>query len=321
MELYIEKEFLDYFYMDYDKSPNTFQKIVYSILTDYGGKRVFIDVNFIKKDFIEIEENENRILTNIYGYGGGTLVSTGKLSIKEHLFTKSDFSQTLVFTYDNQDWFQDAENKGVLCFSFYNYQEKIKEIIDNLHFEIDLNNPFPGWSFLSKFQVLNFNMINISDDYIISDRNKQKIDKNLIPLLKLLLIDRNEKVKINILTDVIDPQIYDEEHIKEKLSIIYTKLNRIFGRYNVTFSIINRNLIKHKFYFHSRTIITNFSFMKSDEGFNLVPPKNSDGDLFSRTIFEKKYYDKLKGLNNKQSSYIEKIKSSEVYKDKFKMYP
>ena len=62
----------------------------------------------------------------------------------------------------------------------YDNQNKIKNIIDQLHFRIDLSESFTDWNFLSKFHFLDFNTITISDRYILTDKDNQKIRVSLI---------------------------------------------------------------------------------------------------------------------------------------------
>ena len=107
---------------------------------------------------------------------------TPKSSLKDHLFSsKSNFNQTLVFMNQKQNVNKWSVNKETLCFSFENYKEKIKTIIDKLHFKIDLSEDFQGWDFLQAFKILNYNHLSISDGYILSDKKDQKIIDNLVP--------------------------------------------------------------------------------------------------------------------------------------------
>ena len=309
MELYIEKEFLDNFYLDYSHEP--VQEIVKKIFIEYGEKRVFIDFN--TENFKKLD-NENEFFALISNIIPPTPVN----SIKEHLFSKSDFSQTIVFANKEEDWFEDAENKGALCFSFENYQKRIKEIIDSLHFKIDLSDNFIGWGFLQKFKAINYNNLIISDGYILSDKSNQKMEDNIIPILRNLVSGKKENINISILTKVFYPINSEAKYIKEKAKKRHSKLNSVFANYRIKFLIILSNF-PFPFVLHDRNISTNFSLIDCGEGFNLIPYKASNSQIISETIFDKYTYDRLKNIRKKQTEYINKLKNLET--SKFTMYP
>ena len=189
----------------------------------------------------------------------------------------------MVFMSKEQDWFVDAENKGVLCFSFDNYKEKIKEIIDELHFRIDLSENFTGWDFLQRFKTINFNNLIVSDSYILSDKSNQKIEDNIIPILKNLIHSKNEKIDISILTKELNPIKPEDKYKKEKAKKRYGKLNSSFANYKTKFSII-LNDFPYNFVLHDRNIATNFSLLDCGEGFNLVPYKASNSQIISAFV-------------------------------------
>jgi len=309
MELYIEKEFLDNFYLDYHN--DVVQEIVKKIFTEYGGKRVFI--NFKAVDF-KIYENENEFFALISNIIPPAPVN----SIKEHLFSKSDFNQTIVFTIKEEEWFEVAGKKGALCFSFENYQKKIKEIIENLHFKIDLSEKFLGWDFLQNFKKINYNSLVFSDGYILSDKSNQKIVDNIIPILKNMVSVEKENINISILTKDLNTIQSGENYKKENAKKRHSNLNSIFANYKTKFSIILSDF-PFNFVLHDRNIATNFSLIDCGEGFNLVPHKASNSQIISETIFDKYTYNRLKNIRKNQFEYIEKLKRLETLK--FKMYP
>jgi|TARA_R110002096_G_scaffold397632_1_gene593517 hypothetical protein len=309
MELYIDKEFLDNFYLDYNDKP--IQEIVKKIFIEYGEKRVF--VNYDAANFEKLE-NENEFFALISNIIPPTPVN----SIKEHLFSKSDFRQTIVFSNYNEEWLKDIESKGALCFCFENFEEKIKNIIDQLHFRIDLSESFTDWNFLSKFHFLDFNTITISDRYILSDKDNQKIDDNLIPVLKSFFSNKKTEIKIDILTKELNAISSSDNHKKEKAKKIINKLNRVFANSKAKFNIIMNDFPSH-YVMHDRSIATNFSLLECGKGFNLIPFKASDSEIRSETIFDKYTYNRLKNIQQKQKEYTRKLMSLNTMK--FKMYP
>ena len=127
MEVYIEKEFLDNFYIEFEGRKS--QEVLKSILTTYGDRRVF--VNYDLDDFEKLK-SENEFFALI----GNTLPPIPVESIKEQLFNHSTFEQVLVFMNEEPDWFEKARQKGALCFCFNDYEKAIEKIIDQLISEL-----------------------------------------------------------------------------------------------------------------------------------------------------------------------------------------
>ncbi|MFD1315224.1 hypothetical protein [Namhaeicola litoreus] len=309
MELYVDKVFLDNFYIEYEGRPS--QEVLKSILTSYGDKRVFIDFN---PDDFEKLKSENEYFALI----GNTLPPTPVDSIEKQLFEKSDFSQVLVFMNEPQAWFEEAEKKGALCFTFDNYERRIKEIIDKLHFKIDLSEGFKGWQFLEQFNELPFNNLVITDGYVLSDKDRQKVEDNILPILKLLLGKRTGNLQIDILTKDLNPLSTEAKHIKEKAKKRYELLNRTFANLQAKFQIIMDG-IENPFDFHDRIIQTNFSLTDCGKGFNLSQSKPSNSQIISESIFDRYTYNRLNNHRKMQRAYINKLKNLDSLK--FKMYP
>tara|TARA_R110002110_G_scaffold150258_21_gene341990 strand:- start:66 stop:995 length:930 start_codon:yes stop_codon:yes gene_type:complete len=307
MDLYVEREFLDYFDIDFTDRP--IQRVVKEIITEYGRKKVFI--NYDINDF-KVLDDENRIFALINNVARPNDID----SIEEHLFFNSDFKQTLVFTSQSYDWFKAAEDKGALCFSFENYEKKIEEIINQLHFRIDLSEKFNGWNFLQAYKLLSFNNITITDRYILKDN--KTINNNLIPILKHLLLKKNDEIKIGIFAEKFNSLSDNKEHVKETAKKIYTLLNREFAKTKAQFSVINSNHI-FDVDVHDRIILTNFSFLGCGKGFDFAPNKRSNSEILSETIFNKYTYKRLNNLNQVQADYFAMLKRTDAIK--FKMYP
>ena len=314
MELYIEKDFIDNFFIDYDEF-HIIHKIVGSIFKEYHNLTVLMNVTIENVEDLVNLKKENGFIAYLCNNNQPPIPVD---SIKDDLFSKSKFEQTIVFMDEKKDWFLEAENKGVLCFSFDNFKEKINEIINNLHFNIDLSEKFYGWEVLKNFKSIRFNSISISDNYILSDKTQQKMDENVFPLLKNVFFDKENKIKISFFTKELNPISKNDKHIKEKAKKRYNKLNSAFANFDTTFSIILTDL-SSGFDFHDRIIMTNFSILESGKGFNLIPFKKSNSQIISRTIFDKYTYKRLNNLQLKYSEYLNKLNNLETLK--FKMYP
>ncbi len=299
MELYIEKDFLDNFYIDFDESQ--INKIAKKVITEYGNKRVFINY---KIDEFEKLEDENEIFALI----SNTLPPIPVADIKTHLFEQSDFKQTLIFMNENEDWFEEAEKEGALCFSFDNYREKIEKIIDKLHYKIDLSIKFPGWeNLLNVFKFINFNKVVITDGYILTVDHENKIESDIIKILQVLN-DENYSCNIEILTKELNSPINNEtRHIKEKAKKRYKYLKKQFSNKKMDFRIL-MYYNNDSYDFHDRTIESNFTLMDCGKGFRLEKNKKiSNSQIISETIFEKYTYDRLKSHKNLRKKYFEKL--------------
>jgi len=309
MEVYVEREFLDNFYLEFEGKKE--QEVVLSIMTSYGDRRVF--VNYELGDFEKLK-SENEFFALI----GNTLPAIPVDSIEKHLFDHSDFRQVLVFMNEPQAWFDEAEKKGSICFSFSNYEKKIKEIVNNLRFKIDLSEGFKGWQFLERFKEIPFNNLVITDGYVLSDKANQKVEENILPILKILLEKRTGMLAIDVITKDLDPLSPEPKHIKEKAKKRYELLNRTFAKFRAKFKIIMDG-IDNPFDFHDRIIQTNFSLTECGKGFNLSQSKRSNSQITSETIFDIYTYKRLKNHRKMQNEYINKLKKLDTLR--FKMYP
>ena len=308
MELFIEKEFLEDFEIDSEKNP--IKEVVKNIITNYGDKQVFI--NYDEKDFVQLK-NEYEFFALICNTTVPIPVSNIKESVK-----KSNFLQTLVFTKKEENWFEEIENKGALCFSFDNYEQKIKIIIDNLHFRIDLSEQFNGWSFLDVFKTISYNKIIVTDGYVLVDSAGQKMEENIIPILKKLSDPCLNNISITFFTKELKPISNQAKYIREKAKKRIKKFDSLFANINVKFKIINSSL-NFGVDLHDRNIATNFSLLDSGKGLNLIPYKNSNSQIISETIFEKYTYNRLNSILRQQNKYIEKLNKLETLE--FTQYP
>ena len=305
MELYIEKKFLNNF--SKDNSGAAIYKIVRKMFIEYGEKRVFIDFN---EDEFKGLNSENEVFNLLYNISPPIPVN----SIKEHLFSKSNFSQTIVFTNSKEDWFEAAENKGGLCFCFDNYQEKIKEIVDKLHFEIDLSERFKGWEFLNNYSNLKYNQITIIDKYILSGDDLKKVEDNIIPILKKMK-QNNNKLNVSFLTGKLVAR--NLEHLPEKIKEKAKKRCKfISSETKLPLTDIKIILLDNElnFDFHDRIIQTNFSMLECGKGFILKGVNPSNSVIRSETIFRKFTYNRLKNIRKRVNICIEKqYKKQENY--------
>jgi len=316
MELYVEKEFMDNFCIEFNyDDPSPGQKIVASIFEDYGDIEWFMDVEMnTPEDFEELEMNYY-----FFAKRSNYKAPQGVTSIKERLFEHSNFEQTLIFTATKENWFEEAEAKGALCFSYENYEKNILGIINNCHYKIDLSEPFMSWEIFNSLKCLPFNRIIINDNYILTDKTNQPMDQNLIVLLRTLLINKSGSTALDIFTKNLNPISDTKNHNKEAAKKRYNKLNRELANNKKSIKIINNNLQKGKFDLHDRVLISNFLSIDSGKGFNLFPYKKSNSQIIVETIFDKYTYKRIRNHINIYNAYLKKIENLQTIH--FTVYP
>jgi hypothetical protein len=309
MELFIDIDFLQDFQKDCDANPNNpIKEIVKNIVTNYGDKKVYINYN--KSDFEKLKKE--------YEFFALICNTTVPLPVEsiETLVKKSNCLQTLVFTKKEELWHKVMESKGAWCFSFDNYQDKIKSLIDKIHFKVNLSNGFNNWNVLD-FSEIPINHLQITDGYILKD--ERNIKENLIPLIASFVNSEKEKITIDLLVKGIGFKTATEEKKKEFAEKQHRKLNSKFSKL-INLKIYLSNLISD-IDLHDRTVVTNFSILDSGVGFSVVGRKRSNSQMISESIFEKYTYDRLRGLRAYQQKYINKLESDTFQSTKFYKYP
>jgi hypothetical protein len=306
MELFIEKEFLEDFEIDFDQNP--IKEIVKEIITSYGDKRVYINYNQNNFAVLKVEYEFFALICN-------TTVPLPVESIETSV-KKSNCLQTLVFTKKEESWHKEMESKGAWCFSFDNYQTKIKSLIDKLHIKVDLSIPFNNWNTLD-FSTIPFNSVQITDGYILKD--EKNIKENLIPLIASFVNLEKEKITIDLLVKEMGFKMATEEKKKEFAKKQHGKLNSKFSKL-INLKIYLSNLISD-IDLHDRTVVTNFSILDSGVGFSIVNKKISNSQMISSSIFEKYTYDRLRRLKPYHQKYINKLNSNSFQSLKFYKFP
>lgn len=282
MELYIEKEFIDRFNAEYQSdSTNKGKKILASILETYGDVNWFINCEINSLEQLDTYKKENRFFASWTNY----LAPISVLSIKTHFFEKSKCDQTLIFTVENQDWFDEAQKKGALCFSYENFDNEIERIIsicDNL--KVDLSERFIGWDFFKELKTIPKNRVAINDGYLFKENSGNKpLDQNLIPLLKNITALKSE-MNVDFFTEFLNSNkssnAVDIEKIKRTLTNVFR------SDYKLVFEYIQHHS-------HDRILYSNFFFMECGVGFNFNTVKTSNSKITVDTIFDKFNYNRI----------------------------
>lgn len=306
MELFIEKEFLEDFEIDFDNNP--IKEIVKKIITNYGDKKVFINYNQNEFEQLKLEYEFFALICN-------TTVPIPIENIEDEV-NKSNFSQTLVFSKNEELWHREIEKKGAWCFSFDNYQSKIQALIDKIHFKVDLSTSFNNWNIIDYTKVP-FNRLQITDGYILKD--EKTIQQNLVPLIEVFIKQKKNKIAVDILVKEVGFKSATEENKKEFAKKQHQKLNSKFTSL-IRLKIYLSNLLS-EIDLHDRTALTNFSILESGVGFSVVNKKISNSQMISTSIFEKYTYDRLRRLKSYQQKYLDKLNSDRFQSTKFYKYP
>jgi hypothetical protein len=316
MQLYIEKDFLDNFYIEFNESAaSSSQKILATILKEYAEVEWYIDCEIETPEQFEKLKTENPF----FAYRSINMGPVSINSVREHFFENSACKQTLLFTQNEEKWFVDAESKGALCFSFDNYQSKIENIIQQCHFKIDLSKNFQGWELLNNLKNIPCNKIIINDGYILTDKHAQKMADNLFPIIKTIMGTKYKIVtRIEIYTNNLNtPPPGTFEQIKAEAEKKWNRLNSVFANYMINFNIITNTLQKGSYDFHDRLIYLNFLIIDSPKGFNLLPYKKSNSQIVVDTIFDKYTYNRLRNHLKMHDDYFNEIKRLETLNFKY----
>ena len=292
MELYIEKEFLDNFYLEFDESSaSSSQKIVATILKEYAEVEWFIDCKTETLEQIETLKAENPFFHARTVYSSPISVN----SVKDYFFEKSKCDQTLIFTQYKGDWFNEAERRGALCFSYENYQQKIENIVQKCHFKIDLSEKFKGWgtSLKNIQELMPLNKIIVNDSYLLDKPEFYK--NNVYPLIKV--ISEEKSTTKHFYTDILN------KRVPFKTNIIYNLLKEKYPTSEI--KIMHNNV--DNLNSHDRLLYSNHYIIDCAIGFNFNQHLISNSQIIIETIFEKYTYNRLRNHLKKMENHFQNL--------------
>lgn len=292
MEIYIEKIFLDDFYLNLNDPPTKQDECLLTIFSKYGDANKYIDVNVDSAQNLENLKNDNPVFSSLFD-AGSLIIKDSDLFFK-HIKTSGNTNAKLVFCHEVRDWFVNAEKFGCVCFSFENYSEKIKNFLD-FHFELSFFiEKFEGWSSLQQLSLFPNNDLFLNDDFILTDKQGQKIDDNIIPLFKNIL-PGNSKTTAHIFTENFNAKPDTSEKRTEKAKKVYQRLIKNCSNSNNEFVIYSKSSMPNPgIVLHGRTVLSNYFKIYSPKGLNLMPFKKSNEIFRVKTIFDKRTYMELK---------------------------
>ena len=284
MKVFFEKEFIENFEIEFsDKKYSEPFKLLYTVFTQYPNIECYTDIEEdLQKEAIEGSE----ILTKLTDINPRIKHVT---DFKVEILKKSSF-QTLVFTAQEKDWFEELKELPVLFFSYKRLEEKLSDFIEKNHKKFDLSDEESrfDWKYFD-FLYSDCEILLISDSYIISDKYQQKIKDNLLLLLNKNL-NPNKFYKIFIITELSD------SNVREKI----TYLNSELAKFRLKIYLINRIKQIEVFDLHDRLLYTNYTVTTSPAGFNIKSRKLSNSEVITTSIFDEYTYKKqinhIKGI-------------------------
>ena len=302
MELYIEKGFVENFQKEfYLEKATEIQKIIYSIFSEYPNLNWYLNAS---ENFIE--DNELLFKLSDINLSFKLDVDFNQLFVPEFIPKR----QTIVLAEETREWFPLLHERGVLCFSYDNYQKELNEFLIKTKFKVDLsdeeNIPIDWKCF--KYLNSNTNFVILSDPYILND--DEKIKKNLIPLLKENL-NKSKKYEIFIITKIDEKY---EAGIDRKLKYINSQL----ANFEVKLFVFNIIKSIENIVFHDRILYSNFAITESGKGFNLFSRKPENSQIISNSIFEKYTFKRFNNHLKELKKYVGKLEELKHYNNPYK---
>ena len=318
MEIYIEKAFLDDFYLSLNNPPTKEEECLLAIFSKYGDVNKYVNVNIDSVQSLEKQKNDNPIFSSLFEVGSLTLIET--VSFFEYIKASINNNPKLVFCLNKKDWFERAEKMGCICLSFENFKNKIKAFLD-CHMELTLFiEEFKGWSSLNPLSSFPNNELFLNDDYILTDTAGQKIDDNLIPIFQNILNDKSNSI-VHIFTKDFRVKPDVSEKRKEKAKKVYKRLKKNCLNNN-EFVIYSKEYMPNSgMVLHGRTIVSHYFKIYSPKGLNLIPFKKSNEIFRVMTIFDKRTYIEIKEELKIYNDWLTKLNAGSWKSLEFVNYP
>lgn len=299
MDLFVEKEFVENFEIEYDpERKSDIQQIIYAIFSQYTKVHLFTNAPI---QFVAESELLSRLTDN-------NTTNTFDIQFNEYFINNYiPKTQTLVLTGKSEKWFPSLIKVGVLCFSYDSYESGIRSFIKESHFRIDLSESeiFPfDWS-VFKYLHNSRRFIIIVDPYILNDSSNQKIQNNLVPLIKKNL-NKDEEFKIFIITEV-------DDNVGKHIQLLYREL----AEYKIKIYVFNRIKGLESIEMHDRLLYTSYVLTGSGKGFNLNLKKPINSEIVSESFFAKHTYKRLINHFDMLKAYILKLEKYQHFEKPF----
>lgn len=170
MKIFIELEFIENFEIEFSERKNSQSfKIIYSIFTEYTNIECFLNID---DDKLEVVISDSELLTKLAD--NNPRIHT-RVNLKESVFREKSI-QTLVFTAEKRDWFNELEKESILFFTYNDFEPKISEFIERTHKKFDLSDLKTkfDWKYFEFISIYN-GIVFFSDPYILVDNDGKKL--------------------------------------------------------------------------------------------------------------------------------------------------
>lgn len=318
MNLFIEKEFIEKFESEYEfnniYSNSNVKNIVYRLLSEYPFVTLYTNYANLKEAMssrlINFFTNNNTSINFIVDFDK-YFESISELPLRTLVFTESPSkSSALIATL------------GGLHFSYDGLEMSLGEFIQTFEQKIDFSEIENfTWNTFSILSKVPFRSIVIDDPYILLDKADQKIDKNLVPMLKNLISEKSGTVELCIYTDIIQNS---SERGRSEIDIVEMKYSRIMKQLSEninSFSLVKSKQKRNYFEQHDRYCYMDFVIISAGKGFNVVPFRVGNTSIDIKTIFDKSSYRQLLNHLVKLKEMNRKLYKLETVDSKFNYYP
>jgi hypothetical protein len=187
---------------------------------------------------------------------------------------------------------------------------------------------FNSWLDLAFIKNCPSNTIIILDRYILTDRKKQKVSDNLVPLiLSIASVEKSKKIDVLIITEQIS-SLERSIDLNQRAMNIHKRLIKDLAnkasQFNVSILIYNKAFQPESNpEFHDRIVYTNYYTIKCGVGFNLFDGRRRlifNSEIEVHFNFQSYYMRALPRHLNSISNYFDKVERTEVL-NQFKYYP
>jgi len=319
MHLFIEREFLINFEIEYDfvnyYTNSAVKNIFNKILTEYSYVTLYTDY-----DNLEEALDESRLI-NLFTNNNASVKFIEDFSIYFGEVEELPL-RTLVFTENKKEVFNRIPSLGGIHFSYDDFEIELGQFRQRIEKKIDFSDISNfTWDEFSEVSKISFRSIVISDPYILSDKSDQKLERNLIPMLKELMGTKEHKIELCIYSDEIQNSRErgrsEIEVLEKKRSFVSSKLA---GKLE-SFSIVKSKVYRDQFEQHDRYCYMDYVIISAGKGFNVVPFKVGDTSIEIKSIFEKSSYKQLINHLKKLQEYNQKVYGREVIDTMLNYYP
>ncbi|WP_127844564.1 hypothetical protein [Psychroflexus aestuariivivens] len=329
-QLIVESEFLDNLFLT--QETNDVRSDLYHFITqDFSDYHLICDFEGEIDFQVAMEENP---IWEIMLDKFNTIEYQSSLKIDKICRDTNKFSHSLFFLdRDSSTTNNFTEKYGFIFLNNKDIEKrwaKFAETRKGVHFKVTKSKLIPDdqkldcWSKLDKY-CSPLNSLIIFDKYILNDSSNQKMSKNLLPFLKMLLSNKKtiQPIDITIITE-----LKRNCNIKERHSVIERYLK------NCGINSFNLNIAIHYkgFYpkslegIHSRFILTNYFHFKCDASFNFFKNNgsiNNDADMRINFILSENNEFFFKKELHDIKQYLDKIKNDSHPSPEYKImyYP